>query len=159
MILSVELSTNLISRVCSSSHVNLISLGDVSALLRSGSGIGEPEITCLITSKTTFHFAFLWMFVFTRLSRSHHGCKERHNGEDRPANHLLVKLWAQAVNYSLGSEFHQEISVIWRMLKEDERGWNPGTYIYSIQTLNLPQNIYPFRNDYLVEIIWNRKFE
>ena len=51
MILSVELSTNLISRVCSSSHVNLISLGDVSALLRSGSGIGEPEITCLITPK------------------------------------------------------------------------------------------------------------
>ena len=59
MILSVELSTNLISRVCSSSHVNLISLGDVSALLRSGSGIGEPEITCLITSTTTFDFALL----------------------------------------------------------------------------------------------------
>ena len=63
MIFSVELSTNLISRVCSSSHVNLISLGDVSALLRSGSGIGEPEIKCLITSKTTFHFVFECLFL------------------------------------------------------------------------------------------------
>ena len=88
MILSVELSTNLISRVCSSSHVNLISLGDVSALLRSGSGIGEPEITCLITSTPKFASALLEMLVFTSLSGSYHGCKERHDGEDGLASHL-----------------------------------------------------------------------